>query len=149
MEQKILTAETIINTARTWIGTPYTHQCYQKGIRTDCVGLIRGLYQELVGPVNRKLIPNYSPWWAEEGNHNIMVALLDKYLIRGEPTDRRPGVILTFSMDERKPIKHAGVMTYDGNFIHTYDRNPVAEVNLSPWWANRVRATFQFPGYTE
>lgn len=148
-EAKSLPAEVIVNSARQWIGTKYIHQQYHKGLGTDCVGLIRGIYAELVGPVKRKLIPNYSPWWAEEGNHSVMVDLLDQYLIRCDPADRRPGLVLTFSFDKTKPIKHAGIMSYDGNFIHTYDRNPVNEVHLAPWWDKRVRATFAFPGYTE
>ena len=38
----------IIALARDWLGTPYHHQASLRGVGTDCVGLIRGIYRELL-----------------------------------------------------------------------------------------------------
>lgn len=138
-------AEEIIEEARGWIGTPYKHQCSKKGVATDCIGLIRGVYEHFYAPVPKKLIPPYSPWWAEEGNRTIMIDLLEKYTKERDPKDRTPGTILTFSLEDGKPIKHAAFMSYDNRFIHTYDVHPVLEVKLVPWWDKRVRRVFTFP----
>lgn len=139
------TALEVVTEAREWIGTPYIHQQRKKGAATDCVGLIIGLYEHFVQPVPKKVIPSYSPWWAEEGNRNIMVGLLENYLVERDVTDRSPGVFLTFSLNEGKPIKHAGVMGFDNKLIHAYDRHPVHEVHLSDWWDRRVRRVFALP----
>lgn len=37
----------IIDTARTWIGTPFKHQGRSKGFGVDCAGLAIGISQEL------------------------------------------------------------------------------------------------------
>ena len=43
------TREQIVAAARGWAGTPYHHQASVKGVGCDCLGLIRGLWRELVG----------------------------------------------------------------------------------------------------
>ena len=40
----------IVASARGWIGTPYRHQCSQKGLGADCLGLLRGVWREVIGP---------------------------------------------------------------------------------------------------
>lgn len=37
----------IVNTARSWIGTPFAHHHEKKGVGCDCAGLIRGVCVEL------------------------------------------------------------------------------------------------------
>jgi NlpC/P60 family putative phage cell wall peptidase len=43
------TREQIVAAARGWLGTPYHHQASVKGVGCDCLGLIRGLWRELLG----------------------------------------------------------------------------------------------------
>ena len=42
--------EVIVAAARGWIGTPYQHQASVKGAGSDCLGLLRGVWRELIGP---------------------------------------------------------------------------------------------------
>ena len=35
--------------ARGWIGTPYRHQASLKGVGCDCLGLVRGVWREVMG----------------------------------------------------------------------------------------------------
>lgn len=144
IEEKITGAQ-VIEEAREWIGTPYIHQQRLKGRATDCVGLVIGIYEHFVGRVPRKIIPPYSPAWAEEGNHGIMVDLLDEYLVERSVTDRTPGLIATFSLQPGKPIKHAGILAPRKRIIHAYDRHPVHEGRLSPWWEERIRKVYALP----
>ena len=39
----------IVRAARSWIGTPYRHQASLKGVGCDCLGLLRGVWREVVG----------------------------------------------------------------------------------------------------
>ena len=54
----------IVVAARGWLGTPYRHQASRKGAGCDCLGLVRGVWRELVGPEPARL-PPYTPDWAE------------------------------------------------------------------------------------
>lgn len=38
----------IINLTRSWIGTPYHHQESVKQVGCDCLGLVRGVYEEYI-----------------------------------------------------------------------------------------------------
>ena len=35
----------IVRLARSWIGTPYHHQASVRGVGTDCIGLVRGVWR--------------------------------------------------------------------------------------------------------
>ena len=43
-----------------WIGTPYRHQASCRGAGTDCLGLLRGIWRELIGP-EPEAVPRYTP----------------------------------------------------------------------------------------
>lgn len=145
----MFTADDVVKEARTWIGTPYIHQQRTKGAATDCIGLIYGLYQHFVGPIHKREIVNYSPWWAEEGNVAVLEGLLDRHLVLRDPKDRSPGLIATFALKPGAPIKHAGVLTYDNNLIHAYGRHPVHEVTINSWWDRRIRKVYALPNMEE
>ena len=55
-----------LEAARGWVGTPYRHQASFRGEGADCLGLIRGVWREVIGPEPEALQP-YSPDWAEAG----------------------------------------------------------------------------------
>ena len=67
----------ITTLARGWLGTPYHHQASLKGVGTDCIGLVRGIYRELYGG-EAEAIPAYSRDWAEAtGEETLIARLLD------------------------------------------------------------------------
>ena len=41
--------EAIVAAARGWIGTPYQHQGSLRGVGCDCLGLVRGVWREVIG----------------------------------------------------------------------------------------------------
>jgi NlpC/P60 family putative phage cell wall peptidase len=65
----VITRARIIMIARTWSGTPYHHQASTKGVGTDCLGLVRGIYREIYG-VEAAAVPGYSSDWAEARARN-------------------------------------------------------------------------------
>ncbi|HWW12917.1 MAG TPA: peptidase P60, partial [Brevundimonas sp.] len=46
--------------ARSWLGTPYRHQASMKGQGADCLGLVRGVWREVVG-AEPEATPAYVP----------------------------------------------------------------------------------------
>lgn len=58
----MVTREAIIAAARSWLGTPYHHQASLKGVGSDCLGLIRGIWRELYGPEPEAMPPYTRDW---------------------------------------------------------------------------------------
>jgi NlpC/P60 family putative phage cell wall peptidase len=59
-----MSPEEIIAAARSWIGTPYRHQASLKGVGCDCLGLLRGVWREVMG-AEPEAPPPYAAGWAE------------------------------------------------------------------------------------
>ena len=69
----------LVAAARAWIGTPYVHQASLKGAGCDCLGLLRGVWREVVGP-EPEAMPAYSPDWAEATGRETLYETLSRYL---------------------------------------------------------------------
>ena len=66
----------VVAAARGWIGTPYRHQAARKGAGTDCLGLIRGVWREVMG-AEPEAVPAYSMDWSEpQGEERLWQAAL-------------------------------------------------------------------------
>ncbi len=148
-EQKTYLRNDVLRAARDWIGTPYRHQASCKGAGVDCLGLVRGVFQELEGQVP-ETPPAYSPDWAElpgrlESEREPMLSAARRHLI--EKTDEpEKGDVLIFRMSPKAAAKHAAIMSQDGRMIHAYAGRAVAETYMGPWWQRRLVALFRFPG---
>jgi len=137
----------IVAVARGWIGTPYVHQASCKGAGADCLGLVRGVWREVIGdePVT---VPPYTPDWAEARGEE---ALLDGAAALLRPVDAeaaRPGDLIVFRMRTSAVAKHLGILAATGEaarFIHAYSGHAVLESPLTPPWARRIAAYFRFP----
>jgi NlpC/P60 family putative phage cell wall peptidase len=138
--------DAVVAAARGWIGTPYRHQASVKGAGCDCLGLLRGVWRELLGrePV---AVPGYTPDWAEAGGDEILMRVAARWLeARVWPPE--PGDVLLFRIREGGIAKHLGICGRAGpsaSFIHAYSGHAVLETSLSAPWARRVVAVFAFP----
>lgn len=95
----------ILTAARGWLGTPYRHQASVRGEGADCLGLVRGLWREVVGP-EPEAPPPYSPDWAEVGGEERLARALERWL-RPIPIEKAgPGQVLLFRMSEGSAAKH-------------------------------------------
>ena len=135
--------------ARGWLGTPYRHQASLKGEGADCLGLIRGVWREVVGP-EPETLPPYSPDWAEAGGAETLLLAARRWLIEIEPEAARPGDVLLFRMRADVPIKHCGILSADGppepRLIHAYWGRSVIESWMGDWWLRKRAAAFTWPG---
>lgn len=139
--------EEVVAAARRWIGTPYCHQASVKGVGADCLGLVRGVWREVLGD-EPEALPPYRPGWAEEGGREQMAEAARRHLVEIPWTEHRPGDVLLFRWRAHLPAKHAGIVSGAGSMIHAQEGAAVAEIALSCWWLRHVAFAFRFPGGT-
>lgn len=169
----------IVAAARGWIGTPYRHQASLKGAGADCLGLVRGVWRELIGP-EPETAPPYPRDWAEgqvaartaegqvaartaEGqgvaetgeaqtpdpSATGLVEAARRHLVEIAPAEAAAGDVVLFRWRDRLPARHAGILTGPDAFVHAYDGSAVVESPLGPWWRRRIVHAFRFPGVTD
>ena len=144
--QRGYTREDIVAHARAWLGTPYHHQASLRGVGTDCLGLVRGVWRELHG-ADAEAVPAYSRDWAEATGVETMLAAARRHMIEQPAHDAlSAGDVVIFRYRRGSVAKHAAIVTSSVTFIHAFEGAPVAEVALSPWWRRRIAAVFSFPG---
>ncbi|MDB5592167.1 NlpC/P60 family protein [Enterovirga sp.] len=140
-----MTRDRIAEAARGWIGTPYHHQASLRGVGCDCLGLLRGVWRDVIGP-EPELPPAYSPDWAEASGRESLLEAAARHLQPVEARAAGPGDVLLFRWRDGSPAKHCAILTEAGRMVHAHDGAAVCEVALSPWWARRVAGVFRFPG---
>lgn len=143
-----LTRKTIVKEAREWIGTPYHHQASSRGVGTDCLGMVRGIWRNLYG-YEAEEPPAYSGDWAEATGQETLIAAANRHLVRIEPQAARPGDVLLFRFRRHLPAKHVAILVDEQRIVHAAESGPVVEVALAPWWRRRIAAVFQFPGLAD
>lgn len=137
----------IVSAARGWIGTPYVHQASVRGAGCDCLGLLRGVWREVLGP-EPELPPPYSMDWSEpQGEERLWQAALRH--LRPKPTGQAAaGDVLLFRMRAGSVAKHLGLRVEIGpgaRFVHAYSGQGTVESALTAPWARRIVARFAFP----
>lgn len=85
-----------------WIGTPYGYGCNQKGVATDCSGLVLVLYEEIA---NIKL-PRMSSEQAD-----FCDELKEKEIEAGD-------LVFFATGKNKKKVSHVGVMIDNCKFVH-------------------------------
>ena len=138
----------VVEAARAWLGTPYRHQASLRGEGGDCLGLVRGVWRELVG-VEPEAPPPYSPDWAEIGGGEMLLAAARRWLTEIDVAEARPGDVLMFRMIPGAPVKHCAILSDDAGpeprMIHAYWGRAVVESWMGPWWRRRLAAAFRWP----
>lgn len=142
----VMTRGRIVAAARGWIGTPYQHQASLRGVGCDCLGLLRGVWREMLGPEPEQA-PAYSPAWAELDPSEPLLAAATRHLRPAEFV--RPGTVVFFRWKPGVSAKHCGILTEPGRMVHAHDGASVAEVALVPAWQRRVVGLFDFPARYE
>ncbi len=139
----------IVAAARSWLGTPYVHQASCKGAGCDCLGLIRGVWREVIGE-EPEATPPYAPDWTATGGGEQLLKAAMRHLVRkpqGAPIE--PGDVLLFRYRAHLPARHAAIATGPDTMIHAQEHAGVVEVPLSGWWWRHLAAVFAFPPMDE
>ena len=135
----------IIALARDWLGTPYHHQASLRGVGTDCVGLVRGIYRELYGADAEPALPAYTRDWAEGSGRETLLEAARRHLIEIAPFDAKPGDVLVFRWRRDTLAKHCAILSAPTAMIHALEGAPVSEVAFTPWWRRHLAGAFMFP----
>lgn len=137
----------IVDAARRWLGTPYRHQASVRGAGTDCLGLIRGVWRDVLG-AEPETVPAYSRDWSEPQGEERMWAAARRHLRALPPGEYALGDVILFRMRAGSVAKHVGIISATGlapKFIHAYSGHGVVESPLSAPWARRIVARFEYP----
>ncbi len=146
---ELITDELVIACARRWIGTPYQHQASKRGVGTDCLGLIRGVYRELYRR-EPETPPPYSPDWAEVPapsgiRAETMADAARRHLVPLEIAEACAGDVLLFRLTSSSVAKHCAIQVGEGQMIHACSGRAVAEVHMGNWWPRHLAFAFRFP----
>jgi NlpC/P60 family putative phage cell wall peptidase len=137
----------VVRAARDWIGTPYVHQMATKGAGCDCLGLLRGVWREIVGGEPIRIAPYSMDWSEPQGEERLWQAAI-VHLVAKSITQEAAGDVMLFRMREGAVAKHLGILTEAGDaarFIHSFSGHGVTESPLSAPWRRRIVARFEFP----
>lgn len=140
-----LTTGLIIKKARQWLATPYTHQASLKHQGCDCLGLVRGIWREVIGSEPEET-PVYSSDWGEVGNRELLREVVEKHFIKSNQPNPAPADLLLFRWRKTSIIKHLGIMISNTHFIHAYEKSGVVESPLVRDWQRRIAGIYKFPG---
>jgi NlpC/P60 family putative phage cell wall peptidase len=139
----------IVATARGWIGTPYIDQASLKGVGCDCLGILRGVWREVLG-TDTPPIPIYSADWAEATGEELMLQHMGQHLDTVPRADMREGDVLVFRMLRGRPAKHCGILALNGEggrtVIHSRQNKRVSEEPLTEEMWRRIAAVFRLKG---
>lgn len=142
----------VVAAARGWLGTPYRHQASRRGVGADCLGLVRGVWRELLGP-EPEAPPPYTADWSETGGAERLLGAATRHFASVEADGARPGDIVVMRMGARAVAKHVGVLAAspDGyaTIIHAYSGQGVVESPFTPAWRRRAAGFFRFPGRSD
>ena len=140
----------VIAAARGWLGTPYRHQASARGAGADCLGLVRGVWREAIGP-EPEAPPPYTPDWSEPSREERLLAACLRHMRPRPAAEARAGDVLLFRMRVNGPAKHLGILIEAGDaareprMIHAYSGRGVVSSSIGPSWRRRIAAAFSFP----
>lgn len=137
-------AEAVIAAARGWIGTPYHDQASVKGVGCDCLGLVRGVWREVVGP-EPEAPPAYTRDWGEIGPREVLADAAYRWLKPVAIEEAVAGHVLLFRMRPRAMAKHAGIVIGPRRMIHAREGIGVTEEAITPLWWRKAAFAFAFP----
>ncbi|MGD9783901.1 MAG: NlpC/P60 family protein [Hyphomicrobiaceae bacterium] len=135
----------IVLIARGWLGTPYHHQSSVKGVGADCLGIVRGVYRELMGR-EPAAMPPYTRDWGEASGKETLLDAARLHLVASPTGVPRPGDVVVFRVRRAAVAKHVGIATAADRMIHAVERSGCVEVPLSLWWRRRIASVYRFPG---
>lgn len=120
------TQRRIVEEAMTWIGTPYKYAASEKGVGTDCSGMVLEVYREIAG----KDLPRNSAKQAE-----FCEGLKENQLTAGD---------LVFFATGKDPdrISHVGIIIDEDSFVHASTSKGVVVSKFSNDYYHRTFKKF-------
>lgn len=139
----------IMRRAKQWLGTPFHHQAWQKGIGCDCYGLIYGLHCEIaayhaIAPVPPPIFYYPAHWQALAPYQEQLITHLKTFTI--PTTTASAGDILLFGT-KNSGIVHCGIKIAEQSFINACNETAIHAVvttDLCEKWQSRLQAVYAY-----
>lgn len=150
-----ISQQQVVDCARSYLDTPFSHAGRSKGKAMDCVGLPLmiagdlGVLDTSGLPIHGNMYTAYTP----QPVNNIVLDLCRKHLVRVAVPNKQPGdvlVIRIFGSTQGTPCHvgiYTGVVNGRPNILHAYTGvGRVCEHPIDPKWERFIVAAFRFPG---
>lgn len=147
----MITRDDVVAEARRWLKTPYQHQRHQRGVATDCAGVIGGVALAL------GLVPEdfWETQFMEHAGYGRQPALgqlervCDAFMERGDVAAAAPGDVAAFRF--RRETMHLGILVpyvHGGlALVHALSTaKEVVEHRLDSRWQDRLTVVWHLPG---
>lgn len=141
----VCAGEEIANIARGWLGTPYRHQGAVKSHGTDCLGLLRGVWQEFYGQPSPKPMPYSADMRDMVVGQTLQSAAHDFLVRQPENAPLCAGDILLFRYGSMPWPRHCGIVEDAHHFIHAQNFTGVVRSSLDASWRKRIAGHYAFP----
>lgn len=134
----------VLKEAELWIGTPYRHQSSRRGVGTDCLGLIVGIWRAIYDET--PLLPtDYAPDWTIGTTDDPLFDAAKQHCHQLPLYEAKAGDLLTFRWSPVLPSRHIALLADEQTIIHAYERHGVLRSSFVPFWRRRVSGAFAFP----
>lgn len=139
----------VVTEARRWLGTPWQHQAFLRGVACDCIGLVGGV-AAAVG-ASRSWVDDRARKFRGYGRspdpEMIGVATAELLLPLGHWENAQPGDVLL--MRFVKYPQHFAILSSRGDdwrIIHAYEQaGEVVENIIDAKWRRRMVRAFRIP----
>ena len=123
--------ESVVGSAKAWLGTPYHHMAEVRGSGADCITFLRGAFKDARLGLEIEPIEYYPQDWAKHRNSERYMEGMLRYCVEMPPVSERtpePGDILLFKF--ARAYSHGALVVDFPNLIHSYVMQGVVRVNL-------------------
>jgi NlpC/P60 family putative phage cell wall peptidase len=138
----------IIEEARSWIGTPFRHQCNLKGVGVDCVGLILGVGEKFDFKIEPHLWEPYANY-AKLPNPSKMKRALNQFMKQCfNKEEALVGDIMFLEWRHELPMHLAFLSELNGRktLIHALSEiGKVVEHSYTELWQDRATSAWRYP----
>lgn len=136
----MINAQSIVDEARRWIGTPYVHQGRTR-FGVDCIGFaicVRNAVE--AWPEGMQEIKNYS----RRPKDGLLLSRVTTYLT--SIRDVEQGSVILIRWPQHDEPSHVGIYA-DGNIIHAYAKSKqVIETGYRAHWLRDTHSIWRLPG---
>jgi cell wall-associated NlpC family hydrolase len=121
--------QSVVDTAMTWLRTPYHHQARVKGAGADCAMFPLAVYQECGFIAEAYQSPAYSSQWHLHRSEELYIAEVEKLAVEKAQSEILPADFVIFKFG--RTFSHGAIVVNWPIIIHSYIPHGVALADAS------------------
>lgn len=107
-----------LSAARAWLGTPHVPMASTRQVDCDCIGLVRGVFEEIEDRPAPVVPPLARDWFGARGRPLVMA--LRTHLTEVPVIEAGPGTVVVLRIGGRREV-HCGILEENGHLIHAME----------------------------